>query len=245
MTARQQGGIARRGLRLAAFSALFLPVTCAFAAESGEVFLAQPHGGESARLADLPISIAAPDAAPTAPAAVVTFGRALDLTGQRPAYALRSSISGFGSAVAFSSRKPRPAAAAMASLRSLTLPAGMPLAARSLTSGFGMRSHPLLGGRRWHSGIDLAAPTGTPIAATGDGIVGLADWAGGYGLLVSIEHGGGLQTRYGHLSQLAVQRGQSVRRGDVIGYVGSTGRSTGPHLHYEMRINGAAIDPRR
>ena len=190
---------------------------------------------------ELPMAEPAPQPA----AAVVTFGRALDLSGQRRIYSSRSSISGLGSVISFSNRRPRPVFLASAALRSLALPAGMPVAARSLTSGFGMRSHPLLGGRRLHAGIDLAAPTGTPIVATSDGVVSVADWSGGYGLLVSIEHGAGLQTRYGHMSQLAVTRGQAVRRGDIIGYVGSTGRSTGPHLHYEMRIDGQAVDPRR
>ena len=74
-------------------------------------------------------------------------------------------------------------------------------------------------------------------------MVGTADWRGGYGLFVALEHGGGIETRYGHMSQLNVVPGQQVRKGDVIGFVGSTGRSTGPHLHYEIRINGSAIDP--
>lgn len=124
-------------------------------------------------------------------------------------------------------------------------PVGMPLARAALTSGFGMRTHPLLGGRRVHSGIDLAAPWGTPIFASSDGMVRQANWAGGYGLMVAIDHGAGVQTRYGHMARIGVLPGQLVRRGDLIGYVGSTGRSTGPHLHYEMRVNGQAINPIR
>lgn len=112
-----------------------------------------------------------------------------------------------------------------------------------MTSGFGYRVHPVLGGIRIHSGIDLAAPTGTSVIASSAGTVCRAGWASGYGLLVVIDHGGGVQTRYGHLSGLAVAIGQHVRAGDVLGYVGSTGRSTGPHLHYEVRRNGAAVDP--
>ena len=123
------------------------------------------------------------------------------------------------------------------------MPSFMPVAARGLTSGFGMRQHPLLGTLRAHSGIDLAASYGSPIVATSDGVVGTANWSGGYGLLVALDHGGGLQTRYGHMSRLNVVQGQQVRKGDVIGYVGSTGMSTGPHLHYEIRINGQAINP--
>jgi murein DD-endopeptidase MepM/ murein hydrolase activator NlpD len=99
------------------------------------------------------------------------------------------------------------------------------------------------GGRRLHQGIDLASPTGTPIYAAADGFVGKADWFGAYGLYVQLEHGGELQTRYGHMSRLNVAPGQRVRKGDVIGYVGSTGRSTGPHLHYEVRIAGQAVNP--
>ena len=122
-------------------------------------------------------------------------------------------------------------------------PSAMPLAARALTSRFGMRSHPVLGGYRMHSGVDLAAPTGTPVSATGAGVVTFANWSGGYGLLVAVDHGNGMQTRFGHLSRLLVSNGQKVARGQLLGLVGSTGRSTGPHLHYEMRHNGRAIDP--
>jgi len=106
-----------------------------------------------------------------------------------------------------------------------------------------MRNHPVLGGRRGHKGIDLAAPTGTPIRATADGVVEMADWFGGYGLYVQLDHGAAMETRYGHMSRIAVAQGQQVRKGDVIGYVGSTGRSTGPHLHYEVRVSGDAVNP--
>ena len=129
------------------------------------------------------------------------------------------------------------------SLSSITRPSGMPVSSAWMSSGFGMRGHPILGGRRLHAGIDLAAPMGSPIHATSDGVVSEANWRGGYGLLVSLEHGAGLQTRYGHMSRLNVAPGQRVRKGDVIGYVGSTGRSTGPHVHYETRINGQAVNP--
>lgn len=111
------------------------------------------------------------------------------------------------------------------------------------TSGFGYRIHPILGGLRFHAGIDIARPAGTRIIAASAGTVVLAGWAAGYGLLVMIDHGRGLQTRYAHLSSLGVAPGQQVRRGDVLGSVGSTGRSTGPHLHYEVRLNGQAISP--
>lgn len=127
---------------------------------------------------------------------------------------------------------------------SISFPSRMPVAARAVTSGFGWRTHPILGGRRAHSGVDLAAPYGSPVVATADGIVGQANWRGGYGLFVAVENGG-VETRYAHMSRLNVVAGQRVRQGDVIGYVGSTGRSTGPHLHYEVRVNGQAVDPMR
>lgn len=134
-------------------------------------------------------------------------------------------------------------ASPIAPVRSVSIPSRAPLAVGSTSSGYGMRSHPVLGGRRDHKGIDLSAPTGTPVYATADGVVGRADWFSSYGLYVSIGHGGELETRYAHLSRLSVAAGQSVRKGDVIGYVGSTGRSTGPHLHYEVRVAGEAVNP--
>jgi murein DD-endopeptidase MepM/ murein hydrolase activator NlpD len=112
-----------------------------------------------------------------------------------------------------------------------------------LTSGFGERWHPLRGGYRFHAGVDLAAPTGSPLAATSDGVVTRAGYAGGYGLLITIDHGGGIETRYGHLSGVSVAVGQQVRAGQLIGFVGSTGESTGPHVHYEVRVNGRAVNP--
>jgi murein DD-endopeptidase MepM/ murein hydrolase activator NlpD len=127
--------------------------------------------------------------------------------------------------------------------RGISVPSRMPLEGASLTSGYGMRTHPVLGGRRKHTGIDLAAPTGTPVYATADGIISRAEWYSSYGLYISVEHGASMQTRYAHLSRLAVASGDSVKKGDLIGYVGSTGRSTGPHLHYEVRVEGLAVNP--
>ena len=126
---------------------------------------------------------------------------------------------------------------------SVSIPSRMPVNGATLTSGYGMRFHPVIGGRRQHKGIDLAMPTGTPVYATADGMISKADRFASYGLFISIEHGGNIQTRYGHLSRLNVAAGQTVKKGDLIGYVGSTGRSTGPHLHYEVRIAGAAVNP--
>lgn len=112
-----------------------------------------------------------------------------------------------------------------------------------ISSRFGMRRHPILGIRRLHAGMDYRARSGTPIVAVTDGQVVSAGRAGGCGIAVRLRHGGGLDTRYCHMSRMAVRNGQQVRRGQVIGYVGSTGLSTGPHLHYEMYRNGRAINP--
>ncbi|MBU2586815.1 MAG: M23 family metallopeptidase [Alphaproteobacteria bacterium] len=127
--------------------------------------------------------------------------------------------------------------------RAISVPSRMPLEGAQLTSNYGMRTHPVLGGRRNHTGIDLAAPTGTPIYATADGVIGRADWYSSYGLYISINHGASMETRYAHLSRLAVAAGDNIKKGDLIGYVGSTGRSTGPHLHYEVRVDGLAVNP--
>ncbi|MEY4722191.1 MAG: hypothetical protein RIQ46_1916 [Pseudomonadota bacterium] len=112
-----------------------------------------------------------------------------------------------------------------------------------VTSGYGYRRHPLSGQVRRHAGVDLAASTGTAILASSAGRVRHAGWSGGYGLMVEVEHPGGLRTRYGHLSRLAVSAGQAIARGDVIGFVGATGRATGPHLHYEVRAGQHAVNP--
>ncbi len=118
----------------------------------------------------------------------------------------------------------------------------MPVAAR-ISSGFGWRRHPVLGFRRLHKGLDFAAPYGSPIRAASDGTVAYAGRNGGYGNFVKLNHGAGLATGYGHMSRIAVRPGTRVTRGDIIGYVGSTGLSTGPHLHYELWRNGAPINP--
>ncbi|MEM7689792.1 MAG: M23 family metallopeptidase [Pseudomonadota bacterium] len=125
----------------------------------------------------------------------------------------------------------------------VSVPSRNPLTAGYLSSNYGMRVHPVLGRRSRHKGIDLAAPTGTPIYATADGQVSRADRSRSYGLVVYLEHGADLQTRYAHMSRMLVADGQTVKKGDVIGYVGSTGRSTGPHLHYEVRVDGVAVNP--
>ncbi len=114
-----------------------------------------------------------------------------------------------------------------------------------ITSTFGYRTDPFLGRPALHSGIDMREPWGEPVHATAAGVVSVAAAAGGYGNMVEIDHGGGYATRYGHLSSIGVTQGQQVAAGAIIGHVGSTGRSTGPHLHYEVRIDGEAVDPAR
>ena len=113
------------------------------------------------------------------------------------------------------------------------------------TSGFGVRSDPFLGRPAMHTGLDFRAATGDPVRATANGKVVSAGWSGGYGRMVEIDHGNGLSTRYGHLSQINVKVGEIIKIGQVVGEVGSTGRSTGPHLHYETRIDGEAVDPQK
>jgi murein DD-endopeptidase MepM/ murein hydrolase activator NlpD len=112
------------------------------------------------------------------------------------------------------------------------------------TDSFGVRGNPFGGGSsEFHPGQDIAAPRGTPVVATADGVVVKADWQNGYGQTVVIDHGNGLTTRYGHLSKIEVEVGQEIKRGEELGQVGSTGRSTGPHLHYEVRIGDVAVSP--
>ena len=111
------------------------------------------------------------------------------------------------------------------------------------TSGFGPRRDPKTGGRRMHNGVDFAASLGTPLYATADGVVTHAGWQSGYGRLVKIQHEFGIETRYAHLSRLQVKVGQKVSRGDRIGDMGASGRVTGVHLHYEVRVGGKAVNP--
>jgi murein DD-endopeptidase MepM/ murein hydrolase activator NlpD len=125
----------------------------------------------------------------------------------------------------------------------VSIPSAKPVQTVSLTSNFGVRSDPFRGGAAMHSGVDIPGAYGTPIYATADGIVGRAGWVSGYGKLVELEHGRGIQTRYGHMSSLLVAAGTRVKRGQQIGMMGSTGRSTGNHLHYEVRLDGRAVNP--
>lgn len=123
------------------------------------------------------------------------------------------------------------------------LPLANPAPGRALSSAFGARRDPLIGTLALHSGADFRAPYGSPARATAAGTVVKAGWNGGYGRMVEIDHGGGFITRYAHLSKVLVKPNQSVVAGDQIGEIGSSGRSTGPHLHYEVRRDGAAVDP--
>ena len=117
-----------------------------------------------------------------------------------------------------------------------------PVAGR-ITSGFGYRVHPILRYGRFHAGIDFGAPYGSPIVAAADGQVVGAGYRGGYGRQVQIMHSGGLVTSYSHMSSIAAQPGMSVRQGQVIGYVGSSGLATGPHVHFEVRVGGRPVNP--
>ena len=112
-----------------------------------------------------------------------------------------------------------------------------------LSSAFGSRQDPMNGGADFHPGLDISAEYGAPVKATADGTIESAGWAGDYGNMILLKHGYGMSTKYGHLSRIAVEAGQTVKRGQVIGYVGATGRTTGAHLHYEILLNGQRINP--
>ncbi|HUE79148.1 MAG TPA: M23 family metallopeptidase [Sphingomicrobium sp.] len=126
----------------------------------------------------------------------------------------------------------------------IAVPSDKPVKTGAFTSGYGVRSDPFARRAAMHAGIDLAGTVGTAIYATADGVITDAGYnSGGYGNLIKIDHGRGIETRYAHLSKMTVSTGQRVKRGDLIGRMGSTGRSTGSHLHYEVRIDGRAVNP--
>jgi len=128
----------------------------------------------------------------------------------------------------------------------VTVPVRKPVVGEvDMSSPFGMRMDPFMKGPAIHTGIDLRGDKGDPVRVTANGHVTIAGWQGGYGNMVEIDHGNGFSTRYGHMSEIDVKVGQAVRIGQTIGKIGSTGRSTGPHLHYETRINGDAVDPQK
>ena len=122
-----------------------------------------------------------------------------------------------------------------------------PIDGARLSSGFGKRRHPVLGFTKMHKGVDFAAKTGTPIYAAGDGVIERANTYGGYGKYIRIRHNSEYKTAYAHLHRFAksIKKGKAVKQGQVIGYVGSTGRSTGPHLHYEILLNNKQINPQK
>jgi len=126
-----------------------------------------------------------------------------------------------------------------------SLPISNPSPGHSVSSTFGVRPDPLLGSPAMHSGMDFRAPSGSPVRVTADGTVISAGWNGGYGRMVEVQHANGFTTRYAHLSKIEVSEGQKLSAGDIVGKVGSSGRSTGPHLHYEVRRNGDALNPIR
>ena len=126
------------------------------------------------------------------------------------------------------------------------VPVRKPIAGEiDLSSGFGVRMDPFVRAMAMHTGIDFRSNMGDPVRVTANGTVTTAGWSGGYGKMVEVDHGNGFSTRYGHLSEILVKPGQSVRIGQTLGRIGSTGRSTGPHLHYETRIDGEAVDPQK
>lgn len=158
------------------------------------------------------------------------------VAGGKPRYAVRANVAGSALVVSFSSNPThsfRPAGA---------LPFLLPTTGR-LTGAFGWRTDPMHGATRFHAGVDLASQAGSPIRATQNGSVASAGWSGNYGYLVVLDHGNGVETRYAHMSAISVEAGRSVQQGDIIGLVGSSGRSTGPHVHYEVRIDGRATNP--
>jgi murein DD-endopeptidase MepM/ murein hydrolase activator NlpD len=219
---------------LVAFGASVLCATPAIAEESAPQasFAIAPA---SVPTAEAGVISAAPGVFIAPEVGSVTFSRAADGTGQRR-YAVRSE--GSGSTVVSFSATP---------MRAVTLGAvsagAAPLARAWLTGRFGEARAAAGGGHRAHAGVDLAAPLGTPVQASRPGRVISAGWSGGYGLLVVVDHGNGLQTRYAHLSRLGVVAGQQIGQGQTVGLVGSTGHSTGPHLHYEMRQDGRPLNP--
>ncbi|HEX8925400.1 MAG TPA: M23 family metallopeptidase [Terriglobales bacterium] len=128
--------------------------------------------------------------------------------------------------------------------RAAAAPSLWPVLGR-LTSSFGERIDPFNGEGAFHAGVDISVPYGTPVVAPADGVVAMADFQSGYGKMIKLNHNNGISTRYGHLSGFAVTAGQKVHRGQLIGYVGATGRVTSPHLHYEVRINETPVNPHK
>ena len=140
-------------------------------------------------------------------------------------------------------QKPEPKKEVEAKSGNSNIPSGKPCTYSRISSPFGERIHPVYGRKSFHKGVDLAAPNGTPIYATADGIVAFAGVCNGYGNFIKLNHQNGYKTGYAHMSRMVVSSGAKVRKGDLIGYVGSTGTSTGNHLHYEVYYNDQLTDP--
>lgn|GEM_PF-2029047 len=237
------------GLPIAALAAV------AAQARGERAAIARDAGALAARTAELSAKVTglermagvaaapAPDAPPNALAAAPAVTLALDPLGP-PAAALPPAAGSWFADLEHRLEAVRGALRArLARLRST--PSGVPVAARQ-SSGFGWRANPFTGaGAEWHKGLDFPSPVGTPVRATADGVVEYAERRSGYGLAVHVRHADGYSTLFGHLSAAAVRAGQRVGRGDVVGRVGNEGRSTGPHVHYEVRRWGKPMDPRR
>jgi murein DD-endopeptidase MepM/ murein hydrolase activator NlpD len=159
-------------------------------------------------------------------------------------YALRTSALSGVATIALSSPRPSKAQTTADWLRMAELPNLWPVEG-PVTGSFGERQDPFNGEGAFHSGVDISSNYGHPVIAPADGVVTEAEVMGGYGRLIQIQHGNGISTRYGHLSGFAVRPGDHVRRGQLIGYVGITGRSTGPHLHYEVRLYNTPVNPQK
>ena len=159
-------------------------------------------------------------------------------------YALRTSAFSGVATIALSSPRPSKALTTADWLRMAELPNLWPVEG-PVTGSFGEREDPFNGEGAFHSGVDISSNYGHPVIAPADGVVTEAETMGGYGRLIQIQHGNGISTRYGHLSGFAVRPGDRVRRGQLIGFVGLTGRSTGPHLHYEVRVYNTPVNPQK
>ena len=191
------------------------------------------------------LDLVAPGAGNRAGLVPGTFAAALDAQ-QRAPEDLPTLT--FGEMTGLAPTPPAPVAAAAtpapAGGPATTAQMGWPVRGRA-SSEFGPRVHPVTGARRDHQGLDIAAPTGTPIAAAAAGRVTFAGQQRGYGNIVIVDHGNGIETRYAHQNAIGVSTGETISAGQRLGTVGSTGLSTGPHLHFEVRRDGAAVDPRQ
>lgn len=224
------------------FMASMILVTVSLPLQARATEAAAPPLATTGSVSDVAVAAVSPVLI-EAPVGSVTIGAEGSVAGRKK-YGNSTSVSGSASLITFSDRPPPVRSLAPAMNGSYSLGAvTLPLARSRLTSSFGARRHPVTGGQRLHAGVDLAAPAGTPVQAFADGVVVQAGWAGGYGLLVSVAHRDGSQTRYAHLSRIAVNVGQRVGAGQMVGLVGSTGLSTGPHLHFERRVRGFAVNP--